>query len=281
MKNSTRWQVVAFGSAYDVGLGGRFEITRISQTSMNRVSLSVVSHRQGGMVNELFGDIARYSPDLDVYLTCNIPEKTVFYADGLQHLHRVDNVNAKGFAANHNAAFRHCETPYFCVANPDIRLSNDPFPDLLKCMDDPEVGLVAPMVVAPTGKPEDSARFFPTPRSLLAKAILHDDGRMPIAGMAPQTVDWVAGMFMLFRADAFREISGFDEAFFLYYEDVDICARLWNAGWKVIYHPGVSVIHAAQRVSRRNPRYMAWHLSSMARYLAKHFGRLPHGTRDP
>jgi hypothetical protein len=82
-------------------------------------------------------------------------------------------------------------------------------------------------------------------------------------------------MFMLFRAEAFQDIGGFNEEFFLYYEDVDICARLWKAGWKVVLHPGVSVIHDAQRASRHNPRHMAWHLSSMARYFWKHSGRLP------
>lgn len=80
---------------------------------------------------------------------------------------------------------------------------------------------------------------------------------------------------MLFRAEAFRDVGGFDGAFFLYYEDVDICARLWQAGWKVIYHPGISIIHDARRSSRRDPHYMRWHAASMLRYLWKHYGRLP------
>lgn len=242
---------------------------------MKQVSLSVVSHRQGSMVNELLGDVARYSPSLDLQLTCNVPERTAFHTDGLQHFRRFDNVSVQGFGANHNAAFRHCDSPFFCVCNPDVRLINDPFPELIACMKDPNVGVVAPRVLAPASGWEDNARYFPTPMGLVAKLFHLDEGLYPVVREAPMEVDWVAGMFMLFRAEAFRDVGGFDDRFFLYYEDVDICARLWKAGWKVMLHPGVSVIHAAQRTSRKNPRYMAWHLSSMTRFFAKHLGRLP------
>lgn len=247
---------------------------------MNRITLSVASHGQGRLVNEFVGDLACFAPDTDLILTCNIPERMAIDGDGLKSIRRLDNVNPKGFGANHNAAFQHCDNNFFCVANPDVRLSEDPFHKLLACMDDPQVGLVAPRVMGSTGNAEDSARYFPTLAGLAAKALGLDEGRYPVAGWSPMQVEWVAGMFMLFRTEAFRDVGGFDDGFFLYYEDVDICARLWKAGWKVVLHPGVSVIHAAQRASRRNPRYMAWHLSSMGRYFAKHLGRLPRVTRD-
>jgi N-acetylglucosaminyl-diphospho-decaprenol L-rhamnosyltransferase len=246
---------------------------------MNKVTLSVVSHGQGELVNGFLGDVGRLSPNLDLILTCNMPEPKAIRSDGLSSFRRLDNAASKGFGANHNAAFQHCGTPYFCVVNPDVRLINDPFPDLIACMDDPRVGLVAPRVSDPSGSWEDSARYFPTPASLAAKMLHLNEGRYPVVGETPIAVDWVAGMFMFFRAEAFRDIGGFDDEFFLYYEDVDICARLWKAGWKVVLHPRVSVIHAAQRTSRRNPRYMAWHISSMARYFAKHLGRLPRARR--
>lgn len=243
---------------------------------MSEITLSVVSHGQGELVNNFLEDVGRVSPQSDLLLTCNTRETATIRSDGVPSFRRIDNARPKGFGANHNAAFQHCEGSFYCVANPDVRLMNDPFPDLMACMNDPAVGLVAPRVVDPAGNCEDNARYFPTPVSLAAKMLGLNEGRYPVAGATPVAVDWVAGMFLFFRAQAFREIGGFDEKFFLYYEDVDICARLWKAGWKVMLHPGVSVIHAAQRASRRNPRYMAWHLSSMARYFAKHRGRLPH-----
>jgi GT2 family glycosyltransferase len=181
-----------------------------------------------------------------------------------------------GFAGNHNQAFEGCAQPFYCVANPDIRLLANPFPGLLAAMQDPTVGLVAPLVLSPAGQPEDNARRFPTPWNLTLKLAGVDDGRYHLAPQSTaRPVEWVAGMFLLFRTEAFRDVGGFDAKFHLYYEDVDICARLWKSGWKVMCDPGVTVVHEAQRASRHNFRYMRWHAASMARYFGKHLGRLP------
>jgi GT2 family glycosyltransferase len=109
----------------------------------------------------------------------------------------------------------------------------------------------------------------------MRKALGLGDGRINLKNLEVREIDWVAGMFLFFPQAIFREIRGFDEHFFLYYEDVDICARIWLSGRRVMLHPGVSVIHDPRRTSRRNLRYMRWHLSSMLRYFAKYAWRLP------
>lgn len=80
---------------------------------------------------------------------------------------------------------------------------------------------------------------------------------------------------MLFRANDFGAINGFDEKFFLYYEDVDICTRLWKANKRIELVLQASVIHKAQHMSHRNLRYLLWHLTSMVRYFLKHWLRFP------
>jgi GT2 family glycosyltransferase len=243
--------------------------------------LSVVSHAQAPLANLLLNDLAYHATRPNrILLTSNVQEPAPWNV----HQVAVDiatNSQPLGFGANHNQAFRRSTETFFCVANPDIRLPHDPFPALLAAMKDPLVGVVAPMVVSPKGATEDSARHFPTLASLLRKAIGGRDGRYnirPSASAEPVPVDWAAGMFLLFRASAFRDVGGFDDKFHLYYEDVDICARLWNAGWKVMVSPQIAVVHAAQRTSRRHPLYMSWHVRSMARYFRKHLGRLPDTT---
>lgn len=240
------------------------------------ICLSMVSHQQAALANLFLADLSR-SPELDRTVVIeNLPEATVLQVPG-GALHLV-NARPMGFAENHNQAFAWCEQPFFCVANPDIRLPNNPFPGLLSCFDDPRVGVVAPLVLNPTGQVEDNARRFPSPWNLLIKGLGGHDGRYDVRKFDPALnvpVEWAAGMFLLFRAEAFREVGGFDDKFHLYYEDVDICTRMWKAGWKVMLKPDVSVVHAAQRASRSNPQYTAWHASSMARYFFKHLGRLP------
>lgn len=241
---------------------------------MNDVVLSVVSHAQDHLVNQLLDDIAVHASQPSLLVTHNLPGGQVQH-HGLTDIRFIENPVAQGFGENHNAAFKYCDQQFFCVINPDIRFAVDPFPAILACFDDPKVGVVAPRVLSPEGYVEDSARAFPTPVGLLSKMLRISNGAYHIEGNKPVPVEWVAGMFMVFRAEAFRDVGGFDEDFFLYYEDVDICTRLWKSGWTVIQHPGVSVIHDAQRTSRRNLRYMKWHITSMLRYFWKHIGRLP------
>lgn len=241
---------------------------------MHDILISIVSHGQSRLANNLLSDLRRLTSDVDVLLTSNIAERGPILT--IPNLRVVENAEVKGFGANHNAAFELSEHSYFCVSNPDIRLQEDPFAALRDTMNDPSVGLVAPLITDHFGTPEDSAREFPTPFALLKKAVGLGDGRLIVTGdSSATTVDWTAGMFMFFRAEAFKQIGGFDENFFLYYEDVDVCARLWQAGWKVAVNPTVSVIHEAQRSSHRDLRYARRHLASVLRYFLKHTGRLP------
>ena len=209
-----------------------------------------------------------------IILTRNIAEPWLLQPGG--KLEVIDNKVPLGFGANHNQAFRHSRERFFCVLNPDVELADNPFPILSACLASRRAALVAPLVLSPEGIVEDSARHFPTGRSLFLKALGLADGRYPaVSGQAPFFAEWVAGMFMLFDRAAFECVAGFDEDFFLYYEDVDICVRLWTAGFSVMACPNVSIVHAAQRDSRRRPRYLRWHLASLARYFRKHGGRLP------
>lgn len=246
------------------------------------ITVSVVSHGQGGMVAMLLEDLARCSGLARVILTQNIPEGEIACPAPLRsRLTLLRNEQPRGFGANHNQAFQQCETRWFAVVNPDIRLPTDPFALLVAALEEGGCGVAAPEVRNPAGGVDDSVRRFPTLPGLVRRFVGKDDGRMVTKGTQPQNVDWAAGMFLLFSAGVFREVGGFDERYFLYYEDVDICVRLWRRGQRVVIHPGVAVVHAAQRASRRKLRYMAWHLSSMVRYFATQAWRLPQRRAEP
>ena len=239
------------------------------------VTLSIVSHGHAALLAGLLADIAAIPAVAEVIVTVNVPEALVAAPGNLTGRVRWRrNVSPRGFGANHNAAFADCKTPYFCVLNPDIRLREDPFPALLACLAERGAALAAPRTLAPDGSEEDSIRHFPTPAGLALKALGKSRGTYAVAA-APFFPDWVGGMFMLFRAADFKRVGGFDERFFMYYEDVDICARLWRQGGRIVACPQASVIHAARRASHRDGRHLRWHLASMARYFWKHLGRLP------
>jgi len=238
---------------------------------MSAITLSVVSHEQNWLVNALLNDLAQLrAVELATVVTQNVPDREALTAPPGCDV--IVNDRPKGFGANHNAAFQRCRTPYFCVVNPDVRLNVDPFPALLSALErQANAGVAGPRVCDPDGHTEDSARHFPTVLRLLRKLLPGPRGPDYPAEGGPRVVDWVAGMFMLFRSDVFRAARGFDERFFLYYEDVDICHRLGLLKCVALYVPGTTVIHDARRDSRRNPRRMAIHAASALRYLARRY----------
>ena len=226
------------------------------------------------MVEELVESLLDCPEVKQIIVTRNIQEPLALVDDSRVSV--IVNSIPRGFGENHNAAFARCSQRTFCVLNPDIVLNENPFPRLLAALGETGAALVAPLVHAPGGGVEDSTRYFPTLVSVATKIFGGDEGRH-VAGSAQAIFfpEWVAGMFMLFRTEAFRRLGGFDEGFFLYYEDVDICVRAWKGGMTVAACTDVGVIHDARRESRRNLQHLRWHLASVARYFWKHWGRLP------
>jgi len=232
------------------------------------------------MVCDLVSKLLEYSEITRIVVTFNVPERLSLPEDG--RLDIIQNDSPLGFGANHNQAFQRVEEAFFCPLNPDITLLENPFPQLVAAMERLSVGISAPRVVSPEGDVEDSVRRFPTLLGLVAKIFGVSSGSIHFdACSEPFCPDWVGGMFMLFRRETYAVLGGFDEGFFLYYEDVDICVRAWRAGMKIVVCPSVSVVHDAQRDSHRSIHHLRWHLASMIRYFSKHFIRLPHVNRLP
>lgn len=235
---------------------------------MSMISISVVSHGQFRLVKNLLDDLDRFCLGLDfeLILTLNLPEQVE-----IDHYHYpitvIENLKSVGFGENHNAAFRVAKGDFFCVVNPDVRLTSNLFYDLMRFHLQNQPGISAPVVRSPNGEIEDSARSFPSPIAIVIKA-LRGRSLIKVRPIVLQNQpDWVAGMFMLFDTNEFKDVGGFDERYFLYYEDVDICARLRLKGRLVLVCPEVSVIHDAQRTSHRNLKYLRWHITSMLRFF--------------
>ncbi|MCZ2497399.1 glycosyltransferase [Xylophilus sp. Kf1] len=232
-----------------------------------RITVSVVSHGQWTLVLPLLRQLDRWrhADLLKVVLTLNLPEAVALDPDWRFACECLRNPQPKGFGANHNTAFAHCDTEWFLVINPDIRLDADVI-DALLAFDDGSAGLLAPRIQEPgKAEPEPHRRLL-TPWELLARRL---PGYLPPARPA-----WVAGMFMLLRSAAFRQVGGFDQRFFMYCEDFDLCVRLQARGWPLLAVDSVSVRHEARRASHVDRRHLRWHVASLARtWLSRAFWR--------
>jgi GT2 family glycosyltransferase len=222
------------------------------------------------LVTKLLADISRHCAceRLELILTLNLQDESVpdlnTFAFPVQLMR---NPEPKGFGANHNQAFTRAKGAYFCVLNPDIRLGANPFRALVQTLAGAQVGIAAPLVIGVDGKQEDSARRFPTPLAILKRLLTGKHETVYVAQGTDYQPDWVGGMFMLLPQTVYRQVNGFDERFFLYYEDVDLCGRLKLQGRNTLLCAGAKVTHDAQRSSHKSLRYLRWHLGSMLRFF--------------
>lgn len=234
-------------------------------SSAPAVTVSIVSHGQLDLVLPLLDQLDRFSraSTARVLLTLNIPEPTEALVQAQVRwgfeVERIDNPQPMGFGANHNQAFARCATPWFLVLNPDIRFDADVLAPLV-AQAAPTSGLLAPRILEP-GKPTpEQHRRLITPREILTR-------RRP-GYVLPAAPDWIPGLFMLFRSEAYAQIGGFDERFFMYGEDFDICARLRLAGWQLQIAENLQTRHDAQRASHRSRRHLYWHVTSLLKVWA-------------
>ena len=239
-------------------------------TNHHSITISIVSHKQIDLVTKLLLDLENNckKTKFNLILTLNLPEDVPPLLEQLSYpITLLRNISPVGFGENHNKAFNKSETSFFCVINPDIRIDSDIFPDLMKELKDISSGVIAPLIVDGDGTIEDSARKFPTPFKILCKAMgrcREADYQVDVDLLKP---DWVGGMFMLFRKDTYAKLGGFDQKFYLYYEDVDLCARTRLMGLQVLMNPRVKATHLARRSSHSNMAYSLLHIRSMARFF--------------
>ena len=240
------------------------------------ITISIVSHNHGVLATELLQQIADFSEIECIILTYNLKNDNIYYPTSLSgKIIEVHNELPKGFSSNHNHAFfKHCNTKYFVVLNPDLYLPMNPFPEMLKTIVEENCFICAPKVVNSGGTFEDSARFFPTPLHLVLKIFGFDASLYPIKKSSLSYPDWVAGMFMFINSTWFKD-NPFDDDYFLYYEDIDLCLRCWRSGGRVIYNDQVCVVHDARRDSHRKLSYLLFHIRSILTFFYKHYLRFP------
>jgi GT2 family glycosyltransferase len=234
------------------------------------ITISVVSHGQLNLVKNLFEDLDTiYQEDFEVLLTLNIPECTHDLGVYKFPITIVKNNNPLGFGENHNNAFSQSASEFFAVVNPDIRFRQLNLVGLKEVFSsNSSVGICAPLVINSMGEIEDSARVFPTFWSLFLRIFFRNRNLPYKFGISAIQVDWVAGMFMLFKRESFGVVNGFDQnRYYMYYEDVDICYRLRKLGLTTYVNPEICVIHDAQRASHRSLKHLRWHVTSMLRYF--------------
>ena len=151
-----------------------------------------------------------------------------------------------GYGTAVNDVARRTRTPWIAASNADVELHPGALRVLLDAAERaPEAAAIGPRLILPDGRTQPSVQPFPGPSAALRAALGVD--RLRRGGTwDPEHaayVDWVTGAFLLVRREAWENVSGFDEAQWMYAEDLDLCWRIARAGWRIRYEPDAHVRH--------------------------------------
>jgi GT2 family glycosyltransferase len=202
-----------------------------------------------------------------------------------------------GYAAAANQAIASCTAPYVLLLNADILLDSDGLKKLSLYLDQhPRAAIVGPRLVNSRGAPQRS--WFPFP----SRYVCHTWSTLPqldnfcgrstggrlihtLAGFRKQAlgtgpdmhngiVPWVLGAALAIRREAFKAVGGFDESFFMYFEEVDLCYRLPRAGWEVHFSPITTILHVGGvSTTQRRPAMMLQFFESEAHFYQRHYSK--------
>jgi GT2 family glycosyltransferase len=207
--------------------------------------------------------------------------------DEFPQIHLIANDENRGFTAANNQGLTLSQGRLLLLLNPDTEIVGDALATMLRYAHaHREVGGLGPRLLNTDGSSQASRRRFPTFSTALVESTVvqewWDDNRIlrryymadtPDDGI--QRVDWVVGACLLVRRQAYEQVGGLDEGYFMYSEELDWCRRIKDAGWEIVYLPTATIIHHEGKSSEQVvPARHIYFQSSKVRYFRKHHGAL-------
>lgn len=254
--------------------------------TMIKISMTIVAYNNYNDIKNAIDSIELYTQiQKKIYIVdngCSVCKKEdiedfksyiMKYSD-IEYLEMKSNL---GFGKGHNFVIDKLNSQYHAIINPDILLKEDSFGKIIDYMDkDSEVGMCIPKIVDENGNRQDVYRLELTIFDMIIRRI---GGNLFLKRKAlhtmqnadytkPFQVPFGQGSFLVIRTNIFKQLNGFDDKYFMYLEDADLCKRL-NTISKLMYYPYTEVIHKWERGSHKNIKLFGYHLKSMKYYFDK------------
>jgi GT2 family glycosyltransferase len=262
---------------------GKLEAARATRA----LDVVIVSHRCKSLLRECLSSLYEHSPGrpMEVIVVDNASRDGTaeMVGDEFPETGVIDADGNLGFARATNIGIRAGSAEYVLALNPDVRLTAGALDRLLAVLDEQaEVGAVGGRLELPDGRVDHAtARPFPTVLGTLGHFTgLARRDRVPASLALYRSVpaeagpvDLVCGACMLLRRSALDEVGTFDEGYWMYMEDIDLCYRLAQAGWRTWYEPSARLFHVKGGIAgrRRSPRVVWSFHRGMARFYRRHY----------
>jgi hypothetical protein len=242
----------------------------------------VVYHNSREDIKKVIDSFLGYGSTSVLYIIDNSKTDTLKTLCNHKRVRYVFNNANVGFGAAHNIAFEaayQLESEYHFLLNPDVYFKPSIIKDLIdKANSNLSIGLLMPKVIFPNGETQHLCKLIPTPKDLIFRRFLpvekikrnleskyelrffsyNEEAEIPI----------LSGCFMMIRTAVLKTVNGFDDRFFMYLEDVDLCRRIGNVS-KLIYYPNVEIVHNYEKGSYKNKKLLLYHIKSAIKYFNK------------
>lgn len=242
------------------------------------IYISIISHGHSELINKL-SCLPFLSSDFKIVIKSNKSKDEFGAWINEPNFSWVDESYGLGFGHNNNVVFEYCRSKlgmsaddYFVVLNPDVVIASEQIDMLINCMNTGNIKLSTINLFKDFDKIiyDNNIRMFPNFVHFLksfvglGNATVIDKHKVT----SQLSVDWAAGSFLAFKASHYAELNGFDENYFMYCEDIDICYRSYLIGERVTYFPEIKALHLAKHANRKLfSRHFYWHLKSVLRFL--------------
>lgn len=257
------------------------------------ISIIIVNYKNAGLTRECVKNFKLHTSEAQTEIividnsndACLAETLAVRYPD-VRYVGLPTNV---GFGRGNNIGIAQATGRYVAIANYDITCFPGALDGLVATMDaHPDVGIAAPQLLNPDGSLQQSYYRFHTPLTPIYRRLIFgrmssgkkhlDSFLMRDVSMAePRDIDWALGAFLFIRRSALDRVGLFDERFFLYLEDTDLCRRFWAEGFKVRYFPQIRMLHLHLRDSANTMGVWALrnkvtriHVASALKYFLKY-----------
>ncbi|WP_158840388.1 glycosyltransferase family 2 protein [Polaribacter sp. L3A8] len=214
--------------------------------------------------------------DKKLFLIDNSPSNTLqkhFISPEIEYVFVGKNI---GFGSAHNLVLDKVNSQFHLVLNPDIEFDSLIIPILIsKLEEEKEVAFITPKVIYSNKEKQYVCRKHPTFFDLINRKLKISKNQILINEYRnkdlskPFYPEFIHGCFMLFKTADFKNLKGFDERYFLYMEDADICRKIDDSGKKKLYYPNIEIIHQHQKGSSKNIKLFFYHLASAIKYFTK------------
>jgi GT2 family glycosyltransferase len=243
------------------------------------LSIIIVNYNTENWLKGCLESIFRYFRDVNLEIiivdNSSVDESVKFIRENFPQIKLIQNKKNSGFGAANNQGAKIAQGEILFFLNPDTLIKENIFQKIIETFKkDSKIGIIAPQLILPDNSPQPWAYGKEQGIWQLIKSKIYKTfTQLPKYPTAQSSgVDWVSGAALAIRRDIFEKIGGFDEKFFMYFEDRDLCQRVRKIGYKVIVLPEIKVIHFGGRSLAEDKQRKKLYYQSQNYYWQKHYG---------